>query len=173
MRSCGPLAQLDRASGYGPEGQGFESLRVRQKHPLSPLWGRRVFSMRPRGDMRTPFATEGSEGGRRSRGGHGPSPSLRVRPLPAGIFLCAPEGICGLHREPASDRVRRSRDGHGPSPCLRVRPLAAGIFLCVPAGIYGPLSRSKGWRHSRATAMGRRHALGSAGCLPALMISQV
>ena len=25
----GPLAQLDRASGYGPEGQGFESLGVR------------------------------------------------------------------------------------------------------------------------------------------------
>ena len=28
-----PLAQLDRASGYGPEGQGFESLMVR--HSLS------------------------------------------------------------------------------------------------------------------------------------------
>ena len=25
---CAPLAQLDRASGYGPEGQEFESLRV-------------------------------------------------------------------------------------------------------------------------------------------------
>ena len=25
------LAQLDRASGYGPEGQGFESLRACQK----------------------------------------------------------------------------------------------------------------------------------------------
>ncbi len=24
------LAQLDRASGYGPEGQGFESLMLRQ-----------------------------------------------------------------------------------------------------------------------------------------------
>ena len=25
-----PVAQLDRASGYGPEGRGFESLQVRQ-----------------------------------------------------------------------------------------------------------------------------------------------
>ena len=27
-----PLAQLDRASGYGPEGRGFESLRAYQSH---------------------------------------------------------------------------------------------------------------------------------------------
>ncbi len=27
-----PLAQLDRASGYGPEGRGFESLRAYQNH---------------------------------------------------------------------------------------------------------------------------------------------
>ena len=27
----GPLAQLDRASGYGPEGRGFESLKVRHR----------------------------------------------------------------------------------------------------------------------------------------------
>ena len=27
---CAPLAQLDRASGYGPEGRGFESLRAYQ-----------------------------------------------------------------------------------------------------------------------------------------------
>ena len=26
-----PLAQLDRASGYGPEGRGFESFMARQK----------------------------------------------------------------------------------------------------------------------------------------------
>ena len=32
-RKQGPLAQLDRASGYGPEGQGFESLRVRHEKP--------------------------------------------------------------------------------------------------------------------------------------------
>ncbi len=25
---CAPLAQLDRASGFGPEGRGFESLRA-------------------------------------------------------------------------------------------------------------------------------------------------
>ncbi len=37
-----PVAQLDRACGYGPQGWGFESLRERQKtshdtfpHPLS------------------------------------------------------------------------------------------------------------------------------------------
>ena len=30
----GPLAQLDRASGYGPEGQGFESLGVRHRSPV-------------------------------------------------------------------------------------------------------------------------------------------
>ena len=30
-----PLAQLDRASGYGPEGRGFESLMVRQRHRQS------------------------------------------------------------------------------------------------------------------------------------------
>ena len=29
---CAPLAQLDRASGYGPEGRGFESLRAYQSH---------------------------------------------------------------------------------------------------------------------------------------------
>ena len=28
---CAPLAQLDRASGYGPEGRGFESLRAYQQ----------------------------------------------------------------------------------------------------------------------------------------------
>ena len=28
----GPLAQLDRASGYGPEGQGFESLMLRHEN---------------------------------------------------------------------------------------------------------------------------------------------
>ena len=28
-----PLAQLDRASGYGPEGRGFESLTAYQKVP--------------------------------------------------------------------------------------------------------------------------------------------
>ena len=33
----GPLAQLDRASGYGPEGQGFESLTACQKQQLSSL----------------------------------------------------------------------------------------------------------------------------------------
>ena len=32
-----PLAQLDRASGYGPEGQGFESLTACQKQQLSSL----------------------------------------------------------------------------------------------------------------------------------------
>lgn len=30
MSDCVPVAQLDRASGYGPEGSGFESLQVRQ-----------------------------------------------------------------------------------------------------------------------------------------------
>ena len=34
-----PLAQLDRASGYGPEGQEFESLRVRHLMPLHTLRG--------------------------------------------------------------------------------------------------------------------------------------
>ena len=29
-----PLAQLDRASGYGPEGRGFESLRAYQQKGL-------------------------------------------------------------------------------------------------------------------------------------------
>ena len=33
----GPLAQLDRASGYGPEGQGFESLTAYQK-TRNPKW---------------------------------------------------------------------------------------------------------------------------------------
>ena len=36
-----PLAQLDRASGYGPEGQGFESLKACQKGPShrdGPFW---------------------------------------------------------------------------------------------------------------------------------------
>ncbi len=28
---CAPLAQLDRVSGYGPEGQGFESLTAYQR----------------------------------------------------------------------------------------------------------------------------------------------
>ena len=32
------LAQLDRAFGYGPKGQGFESLKARQKNSL-PLVG--------------------------------------------------------------------------------------------------------------------------------------
>ena len=32
------LAQLDRASGYGPEGQGFESLMLRQQNPTQTSW---------------------------------------------------------------------------------------------------------------------------------------
>ncbi len=32
------LAQLDRASGYGPEGQGFESLMLRQQNPTRLSW---------------------------------------------------------------------------------------------------------------------------------------
>ena len=32
------LAQLDRASGYGPEGQGFESLTARHSATGYPLW---------------------------------------------------------------------------------------------------------------------------------------
>ena len=28
-----PLAQLDRAFGYGPKGRGFESLKARQQNP--------------------------------------------------------------------------------------------------------------------------------------------
>ena len=30
-----PLAQLDRVSGYGPEGQGFESLTACQNNPIA------------------------------------------------------------------------------------------------------------------------------------------
>ena len=33
-----PVAQLDRVSGYEPEGQGFESLRARQK-PIASAVG--------------------------------------------------------------------------------------------------------------------------------------
>ena len=29
------IAQLDRASGYEPEGRGFESLRSRHKNPVN------------------------------------------------------------------------------------------------------------------------------------------
>ena len=32
-----PLAQLDRAFGYGPEGRGFESLRARDMEPANRL----------------------------------------------------------------------------------------------------------------------------------------
>ena len=40
---CAPVAQLDRASGYGPEGQGFEFSRacqtviIRTIHPILKL----------------------------------------------------------------------------------------------------------------------------------------
>ena len=33
-RQCVRVAQLDRASGYGPEGQGFESLIACHRKPL-------------------------------------------------------------------------------------------------------------------------------------------
>ena len=39
------LAQLDRASGYGPEGQGFESLTARHSATDYPLW--RFFCSEP------------------------------------------------------------------------------------------------------------------------------
>ena len=39
-----PLAQLDRASGYGPEGRGFESLTAYQKSPKSSDFGDFCFS---------------------------------------------------------------------------------------------------------------------------------
>ena len=32
---CAPLAQLDRASGYEPEGREFESLRARHFPPVN------------------------------------------------------------------------------------------------------------------------------------------
>ena len=49
-----PLAQLDRASGYGPEGRGFDSLTAYHKasksydfedfcFSLVPFWGYRFF----------------------------------------------------------------------------------------------------------------------------------
>ena len=41
VSASAPLAQLDRASGYGPEGQEFESLRVRHYNALANA---RVFS---------------------------------------------------------------------------------------------------------------------------------
>ena len=31
FRGCAPVAQLDRASGYEPEGRGFESLRAHHR----------------------------------------------------------------------------------------------------------------------------------------------
>ena len=43
-----PLAQLDRASGYGPEGQEFESLRVRHYMPLHTVRGHTSFSTQER-----------------------------------------------------------------------------------------------------------------------------
>ena len=39
-----PLAQLDRASGYGPEGREFESLRAYQKNLEALLRGSFVLS---------------------------------------------------------------------------------------------------------------------------------
>ena len=45
LRGHAPLAQLDRASGYGPEGQEFESLAACQSEiirTLSSLWEGRV-----------------------------------------------------------------------------------------------------------------------------------
>ena len=33
-RQYAPLAQLDRASGYGPEGRGFESLTAYHREPI-------------------------------------------------------------------------------------------------------------------------------------------
>ena len=35
FRRCAIVAQLDRASGYGPEGRGFESLTAYQKSSKS------------------------------------------------------------------------------------------------------------------------------------------
>ena len=40
-----PLAQLDRVSGYGPEGRGFESLKACQKCSR-PIWGGCFFHSR-------------------------------------------------------------------------------------------------------------------------------
>src|SRR5271166_2350751 len=39
LQACAPLAQLDRASGYEPEGREFESLRARHLVPPSKLIG--------------------------------------------------------------------------------------------------------------------------------------
>ena len=40
-----PLAQLDRASGYGPEGRGFESLTACQKDPKPQGFGSFCFAV--------------------------------------------------------------------------------------------------------------------------------
>ena len=42
-----PLAQLDRASGYGPEGRGFESLTACQKSSKSSDFEDFCFSLVP------------------------------------------------------------------------------------------------------------------------------
>ena len=48
VSASAPLAQLDRASGYGPEGQEFESLRVRHYMPLHKVRGHASFSTKER-----------------------------------------------------------------------------------------------------------------------------
>ena len=48
-RAYVPLAQLDRASGYGPEGWGFKSSTARQTHIIRTL--RRFVQLAKRSDL--------------------------------------------------------------------------------------------------------------------------
>ena len=53
-----PLAQLDRASGYGPEGRGFESLTACQKNPLLSEKTKEGFSVKSVLDGINPLAAD-------------------------------------------------------------------------------------------------------------------
>ena len=104
-----PLAQLDRASGYGPEGRGFESLMVRQRHRRS----RCLFSFprdsEPEADARFPPACLRMQ----NRCGKFAIPSLRSLRIPHGTRRHRQSRCLFSSREAASHQGSSAKNHYG------------------------------------------------------------
>ena len=78
------IAQLDRASGYGPEGREFESSSARQRTPFHECGGVLFF-------LAQRFEQEGAKRKKTVRWTVFADACLRGAAAPAGIFFSAPK----------------------------------------------------------------------------------
>lgn len=107
------VAQLDRVSGYEPEGRGFESLRARQKKKRVPRGSLFLFVCKPEGrEGKRPTAAGG--GGREGVFERNTERGAALQASRATMFLC-----CGselpVGQEPQPTKARGSRRESSPS----------------------------------------------------------